>query len=103
MKYLRWIVVPVFAMFVFAACGSDDKSSSSSTKSTSSTATKAPATTVEAPPTTPPAEIQVSEPLTKTPPAGKKIIFLQCELPACARYADGVKNATKALGWDSNI
>jgi ribose transport system substrate-binding protein len=58
---------------------------------------------VPAPPTTPPTDIQVTEPLTKTPPKGKHVIFLQCELPACARYVNGVKDATNALGWKTDF
>ena len=103
MRLLRWLVLPVVAMFVFAACGGDDSSSSGSSSSTKSTAS-APATAgAPAPPTTPPTDTQVSEPLTKVPPKGKHVIFLQCELPACARYVNGVKDATAALGWKTDF
>jgi len=58
---------------------------------------------VAAPPTTPPADIQINQPLPKAPPAGKKVIFLQCELPACARYVNGAKAASKALNWKTDF
>lgn len=41
----------------------------------------------------------ITEPLAKKPPAGKKVVFLQCELPACERFVPGMEGATKALGW----
>ena len=54
-----------------------------------------------APPTRPPASIQVEQALSKAPAKGKKVIFLQCELPACARYVPGINAATTALGWSA--
>jgi ribose transport system substrate-binding protein len=56
---------------------------------------------VAAPPTRPPASIQVEQALSKAPAKGKKVIFLQCELPACARYVPGINAATTALGWSA--
>lgn len=41
----------------------------------------------------------IAEPLAKKPPTGKKVVFLQCELPACERFKSGMEGATKALGW----
>jgi ABC-type sugar transport system substrate-binding protein len=41
----------------------------------------------------------ITEPLAKKPPTGKKVVFLQCELPACERFVPGMEGATKALGW----
>jgi ribose transport system substrate-binding protein len=56
---------------------------------------------VAAPPTRPPTAIQVQETLPERPPTGKKVVFLQCELPACARYVPGIEDATAALGWSA--
>ena len=56
---------------------------------------------VASPPTRPPASIQVEQALSKAPPRGKKVIFLQCELPACARYVPGINAATAAVGWSA--
>jgi ribose transport system substrate-binding protein len=58
---------------------------------------------VTAAPIKPPSGIQVTEALPKPPPAGKKVIFLQCELPACARYVPGIQSATAALGWSAKV
>jgi ribose transport system substrate-binding protein len=55
---------------------------------------------VAPPPLTPPASIQVSTPLTKKPPTGKKVIALICQVPECARYQAGAKAAATALGWN---
>jgi ABC-type sugar transport system substrate-binding protein len=41
----------------------------------------------------------ITKPLSKKPPTGKKVVFLQCELPACERFKSGMEGATKALGW----
>jgi ribose transport system substrate-binding protein len=45
----------------------------------------------------------VSQPLSKAPPEGKKLIWLQCELPECERLNKGFKEATQALGWSLEI
>jgi ribose transport system substrate-binding protein len=101
MRPSGWFVLPFVALsLVVTACGSND----SSAPSTSDQATRSPAqATVPAPPTRPPTSIQVNEALRETPPKGKKMIFLQCELPACARYAPGIEAATSALGWSAKI
>jgi ribose transport system substrate-binding protein len=96
MRLQRWLAVPALAIaLAAAACGDDDEGASPAAASTT------PKAEVEAPPTKPPAEIQVSEQLPSRPPAGKQVVFLQCELPACARYLPGVKAAAKALGWSA--
>ena len=46
-----------------------------------------------------PASIQQSVTLTKVPPH-KKVGFVQCADPACAKLATYIKAATGALGWD---
>src|SRR5438105_1863739 len=43
--------------------------------------------------------IGVATPLSKTPPKGKKIYFLQCSQPVCTAFLGGMKAATAALGW----
>jgi ribose transport system substrate-binding protein len=54
---------------------------------------------VSPPPTAPTSDIRVSSPLAKKPPK-KTVIWLQCELPVCARYGKGYQAATAALGWN---
>src|SRR4029078_4247037 len=100
MNAKSWLVPIGIALALgVTACGSSDDKSST----TSATSSKAATTTVDAPPTKPPSGIQVTEPLAKTPPAGKKVIFLQCALPACSRYVQGWKDAAAALGWKATI
>jgi ribose transport system substrate-binding protein len=98
MSTARWLAAPVAAAtLALAACGGDAQNAS-----------QAPATAngkplVAAPPTSPPGRIQVTGALPKAPPTGKKVVFLQCELPACERYVPGVKSAAAALGWSAKV
>ena len=105
MNWSRWpLLVCLGAALTLTACGSDNSSSSSSNSNAGSSGSSSPQSkVVAAPPTTPPAEIQIDKPLDKAPPQGKKVIFLQCELPACSRYVKGAKAATKALGWKTDF
>jgi ribose transport system substrate-binding protein len=94
----RWFATPVLAAtLALAACGGDEQKASQ----TAAAASGKP--TVAAPPTKPPSKIQVNEALPNTPPTGKRVVFLQCELPACERYVPGVKSAAAALGWSAKI
>ena len=43
--------------------------------------------------------VGVTEPTSKKPDPGKKVVFLECSLPPCKAFADGVEQATKLLGW----
>jgi ribose transport system substrate-binding protein len=47
----------------------------------------------------PSATIGSYKPLSKTPPKGKKIYFLQCSQPVCTAFYTGLKPAVAALGW----
>lgn len=102
MRRSRWLLLLLLllgALALAAGCGSsDDSTSSTDAPAASTTASTKPV--VEAPPTTPPTDVGISEPLPRTPPKGKKLIWLQCELPACQRFVQGMKDATAALGWD---
>jgi ribose transport system substrate-binding protein len=94
----RWIILPALAASLgIAACGSTSGSSVQPQGSAVS------AKMVAAPPTLPPAAIQIAQPLPKAPPHGKKVIFLQCQLPTCERYVPGVKEAAAALGWSAKV
>jgi ribose transport system substrate-binding protein len=46
-----------------------------------------------------PTTINQTVPLKTKPAAGKAIIFLQCELAACADIGSGVSAGAKAIGW----
>ena len=93
-----------------AACGGGSSSSSGTEAATteaapteaesqSTSASETSAETVPAPPETPPTEVPITTPLKAKPPTGKKVVFLQCELPACQRYVKGLEDAATALGW----
>jgi ribose transport system substrate-binding protein len=98
----RWFVVPALAVsLATAACGSS--TSSSNSPQTTASPALASSAAVAAPPIQPPSGIQVTQALPKAPPKGRKVIFLQCQLPACARYIPGVKDAAAALGWSAKV
>jgi ribose transport system substrate-binding protein len=46
-----------------------------------------------------PTSISQTVSLTKTPPKGKKVAFVQCADPVCAKLTDYMKDAAGALGW----
>jgi len=110
------MLVPA-ALLVFAClialtgCGSSGSSSSNSTSgggseaggSTTAAAAETEGTLAPAPPTTPPTEIAITEPLPGTPPKGKEVIFLQCEVPACERFSAAIEEAAEAIGWKARI
>jgi ribose transport system substrate-binding protein len=52
---------------------------------------------------TAPTKIPLTEPLTSAPPAGKTIVFLQCELAQCKVIADGVKKASAVVHWKFQV
>ena len=49
--------------------------------------------------TKPPASIGLTKRLSKRPPKGKKITFLQCSQPVCTAFMAGLKEASAVLGW----
>jgi len=98
MRSPRWFAAAaIAAVLPITACGGDDNNASKGLASAAEKPAVAP------PPTKPPTEIQVAEKLPRTPPAGKEVVFLQCELPACERYVPGVKSAAETLGWSAQV
>lgn len=118
MKSKQWLLLLAFVLAALAlsACGGGGNSSSSeSTEAASSEAaeeedaeaqdtsseeeagSEGPTSSITDPAS---AKNPITEPLAKKPPAGKKVVFLQCELPACERFVSGMEGATKALGWN---
>jgi ABC-type sugar transport system substrate-binding protein len=94
----------ILAALLLAACGGSGSSSSSSeatsAESTEASGGESAAGGFEAPVTDPSVpKNTITEPLPEKPPTGKKVIFLQCELPACERFVNGMEESTKALGW----
>jgi ribose transport system substrate-binding protein len=103
---MRKAFLSALAMLVVAiaatGCGGDDTSSAAGTSAAKSTSTTE-SSSVKAPPATPPTEIPITDPVGKEVPKGKSIIFLQCDLPSCARFVPGIKDGTAALGWKSKV
>lgn len=46
-----------------------------------------------------PASIGLTKMLSKKPPTGKKITFLQCSQPVCTAFMAGLEEASAVLGW----
>ncbi len=98
----RWLLIPLLgAAMALSACGSDDDGTTEGDGTQGSAASAS--AVVEAPPTSPPTTLGISESLTEKPSAGKKFIFLQCELPSCQEYTEPAKEAAEALGWDFSV
>jgi len=92
-------------LIALAGCGSsgDDTTSSetsSSSKPAETTSEGGGESSIPAPPEAPQSGIGVSTPLTKTPPPGKTIGALVCELPACEGYVKPYEEAAEKLGWN---
>jgi ribose transport system substrate-binding protein len=116
MKSKQWLLLLAFVLAALAlsACGGGSSSSSSESTEAASSETAEEGGETEnasseeeagsegaASSITDPASAKnrITKPLAKKPPAGKKVVFLQCELPACERFVPGMEGATKALGW----
>lgn len=102
MKTARWCIAALACAALAAGCGGSDDNGSEAATATSAQTT-ASAQSVEPAPTTPPTEIPVTRALSRTPPSGKKVTFMQCEFATCARYVPSVKAATEALGWSADF
>jgi ribose transport system substrate-binding protein len=46
-----------------------------------------------------PTKIGITQPIQGGMPKGKKIVFLQCAVPACVQIGDSMQTATQSLGW----
>ena len=95
---LLLVAVAAFAV----GCGDDDDggNGNGSAGSGASGDVVAKAEKAVAPYLTPPESIGV-EPLSKKPPAGKKIAVLSCQLDVCKEWRDDVVRAAKTIGWDA--
>lgn len=107
LKMLAILLALVVPAMLLAACGGDDDttggSDTTSAESTESTGGES-GGEFEAPVTDPATlESPMPGPLAKKPPSGKKVVFLQCELPACERFVNGMEESTAALGWSLEI
>jgi ribose transport system substrate-binding protein len=48
----------------------------------------------------PVASVGVTEPASKKPEPGKEIVFLECPVPTCKVFGDGIEQATDLLDWE---
>ncbi len=111
MKKIMWLfaVLLSFSLIAAACGGDDDDSSSSSSESSSSESASDPAAeglaraqaAVDAL-SSAPEDITVTEPLSSTPPEGKTVAWLACEV-TCAAFNPAFEAATAALGWNLEI
>lgn len=86
---------------IAAACGSSSSGAGSSGDSNSgSTSTTIPsAQAAVSKLTTRPANIQITTPLDKKVPTGKKIAWIQCSIPDCQILGPPLKAAAAQFGW----
>lgn len=101
---LRVIVVLGMLLFV-AACGDDDDASQSEQGNSNSEASTAELVDISESealieqllkaPTT----VGVTEPLTEPPATDGSVVWLECPVPECVAFGDGVEAASKELGW----
>jgi ribose transport system substrate-binding protein len=103
----------VTGALLLAACGSSSSNTSTSaapTTSSAPTSSSAPApeptndaaakvAAYEAVPTT----IGITEPLTSPIPAGKNVVWMECQLPQCTQIGQGVKDAAAAAQWNLKV
>jgi ribose transport system substrate-binding protein len=99
-------VAATCAVTAIAACGGSQSTTSSGSAAAASSsgdtaglaAAKAEAIKAQARPT----QIEVSSPVGKPIPSGKKVVFISCGVPACAEMAPMTAAAAKILGWSSS-
>ena len=44
--------------------------------------------------------VGLTEPASRKPDDGKHVVFLECPVPTCAVFGDGIEEATDVLGWE---
>lgn len=106
-KLAATVVLALACVGVIAGCGSSssnataspnssgDSSASTSQASQTTTGLTAELSKLEVRPT----KIGITEPVKGGMPKGKKIVFLQCAVPACVNIGNAMQAATSALGW----
>lgn len=47
--------------------------------------------------------ITVKDKLSAVPAKGKTLIYMQCETASCGRFGQGMKDATKVIGWNLKV
>ena len=112
------VAAAVFAFGLFAAaCGSDNTSSNDTTIDTAVTEDTAAPSDTAAPAvdevaaaqeaaalaTTIPTEIDLKVAASATPPTGKKIAWISCELPSCPEVGEDWPLIAKTLGWELKV
>jgi ribose transport system substrate-binding protein len=94
-------------VLVLAACGSDNSSGSSTTTAGGGATTSAASSNTSVADAKALVErfskdvtsVGVTEATSKRPPTGKKVVFMECPVPTCKTFGDGIEEATKLLGW----
>jgi ribose transport system substrate-binding protein len=113
MKQSRVLAAGLIATgLVLAACGSSNKNSGAAATGSNSAPTAAPtgpsaggndavatAKALVAKYSQGVTGVGVAAPASKKPDMGKKIVFLQCAVPTCKVFGDGVEDAANQLGW----
>ncbi|WP_326566693.1 substrate-binding domain-containing protein [Amycolatopsis rhabdoformis] len=91
------LIVAVALLGLVSACGSGGTGASAGTSGAK--ADLAQAKQILAAASQRPTKIQVTAPVGKPVPTGKKIAFVSCGLPECVLQGEVIKKATDLLGW----
>jgi ribose transport system substrate-binding protein len=110
----KLIAIGLLGALAVAACGGDDDSTDAAGAEASTTGASAGGssegtaalTDVQAAKalverfSQPVASVGVTEPASRKPDPGKRIVFLECPVPTCKVFGDGIEEASRLLDWE---
>jgi ABC-type sugar transport system substrate-binding protein len=106
-RYTALLAALAAALLVATGCGSSSSSSDSSAGASSNSSGGVPegvalAESVVKKAGTRPTTVSVTEPIGKTVPAGKKVVFISCGVEACNVQGKIIAQGAKDLGWSAS-
>jgi len=99
-RFTRTAALLAAGLLALSACGSDDSGSSATVNEDEASASAAAAQKIVDEALKTPTSIVQDAPLGAAVPSGKKVVFLANAVSATIVIANGVEEATKAIGWD---
>jgi ABC-type sugar transport system substrate-binding protein len=98
-----FIAVAAVPLMLLAACGGSGSADAAAPSSPAAAADAQAAAERVAPSREQPTAITISEPLVQRPPTGKKVYWLEGNIPAIQALTPGFRAATSALGWELSV